>query len=1265
MTRDNDMHIVIFLVLLYYQLFFLYNVLFMDNDKEHTKLKRLLCIGALFCHGLAFIVLSPPMWGQHYDFRTYSVKAGLSQSQVYSIFQCRRGYLWVGTYGGGLNRFDGKTFTPYSLKDGLSDNVVFCSVEDREGNLWIGTDLGLNKFDGKTFTAITTEDGLPGNTIRCIYIDDDDSIWLGTDAYGFCRFEPQQKRFTVYRTPGDKKKTGLADDRVRSIARDSRGMLWITTLAGVSAFKNGRFSNNRATRKLAGKKVNHVTEDSRNRVWFATTDGAFIYSGHHSDQPLTHITTREGLINDNVTYILDSRTHGLWFATVGGIGRWNAKTRTITNYTTDQGLPDNIVSWIMEDREGHLWFGTERGICQFRGNTFTYFTAADGLENETVWSIYQDQDGLIWMGTEKGMYTYDPANGSLTAVKAYGDDMIYPFYPDQDGRLWFGNGKTIIMYDGSTYNDIGIQLRLGKVEVFSIFRDRDGIIWLGTARRGAFRLQGRTFTNFTTKNGLVDNMVNTIAQDTRGNFWFGTNEGISVYTPGTGEFTTVTTADWLTNRSVSTILVDEKGTLWVGTYGGGVIRYTPYAEDKSRANFDTLNSNDGLMDDEVGLMIFDNKGNLWIGTNKGISSLDIAVYRETGEKKLNFYGEEDGFTGIECNQNAVYKDKNGSLWFGTIRGAVRMDPGEELVNRVKPAVHITSAALFYTETDLSRYAPAGTGTNYFGLPYTMQLPPDKNHLTFHYIGISLTAPGKVRYRVKLEGFDPSWSLPSAIPSATYSNLPPGEYTFSVTACNNNGLWASKPTDFHFTIADPWWQQWWFLVLIILAVLVFILGVSRLRVKHFKMTQRLLEEQVSQRTGELEAEKQKVQQINRDLEARVAERTRTLEATTRRLNHAQKMEAMGTLAGGVAHDLNNVMASIVGYPEVLLMELPQDSPLREYVVTIQEAGEKSAAIVQDLLTLARRGVNVSEAVSLNAVISGFLKSPECKKTLSYHPWVELESHLDARLDKIMGSPVHLFKTVMNLVSNAVEAMPARGSIVITTFNKTLREPLEGYDDVAPGVYVGFSVGDSGVGMNTEDKVRIFEPFYTKKKMGKSGTGLGMAVVWGTVNDHNGYITVDSIEGEGSTFSLYFPVTQKEVKDTSRNRPPLALLKGDGETILVVDDMEEQRNITSLMLTRLGYTVNTASSGEAAVDYVKNHPVDLLVLDMIMDPGINGFETYKRIVELYPNQKAVIVSGFSETENVKKARQLGAGAYLKKPFSLEHLAMTVQKELVDDG
>ena len=418
----------------------------------------------------------------------------------------------------------------------------------------------------------------------------------------------------------------------------------------------------------------------------------------------------------------------------------------------------------------------------------------------------------------------------------------------------------------------------------------------------------------------------------------------------------------------------------------------------------------------------------------------------------------------------------------------------------------------------------------------------------------------------------------------------------------------------------------------------------------------LEERVKERTLE-------IVKTNKELQAEITERKKAEEERKKlqdQLQRAEKMEAIGTLAGGVAHDLNNILSGLVSYPELLLLEIPEDSPLRDSMLTIQKSGEKAAAIVQDLLTLARRGVAITEVINLNQIIHSYLTSPEHEKLKEFHPNLAIKTNLETDLLNIMGSPVHLSKTIMNLVSNAAEVMPEGGTISISTKSKYLDKAIRGYDHIEGGDYVVITVSDTGMGMNPKDMERIFEPFYTKKVMGRSGTGLGMAVVWGTVKDHKGYIDVQSAEGEGSTFTLYFPVTRKEVRGEEKALP-MEDYMGKGETILVVDDVEEQREIASRILKKLGYSVTSVASGNEAVDHMKNNLADLLILDMIMEPGFDGLDTYKRILKFRPGQKALIASGFSETERVKEAQRLGAGKYIKKPYTLEKIGVAVREEV----
>jgi len=262
--------------------------------------------------------------------------------------------------------------------------------------------------------------------------------------------------------------------------------------------------------------------------------------------------------------------------------------------------------------------------------------------------------------------------------------------------------------------------------------------------------------------------------------------------------------------------------------------------------------------------------------------------------------------------------------------------------------------------------------------------------------------------------------------------------------------------------------------------------------------------------------------------------------------------------------------------------------------------------------------------------------------------------------IKGSPIHLSKTIMNLLSNAAEAISDRGEVTVWTENRYLDKPVAGYDHIQEGDYVVLRISDNGNGIPAKDMEKIFEPFYTKKVMGRSGTGLGLAVVWGTVKDHGGYIDIKSEEGRGSTFTVYFPVTREEATKVQSAVSPESY-RGRGEAILVVDDVKEQRELAATMLSKLGYCVDAVPSGEEAVTYLKSKRADLLVLDMIMDPGMDGLETYERIVEINRKQKAIIVSGFSETDRVKKALKLGAGTYVRKPYVMEKIGLAIRREL----
>lgn len=380
----------------------------------------------------------------------------------------------------------------------------------------------------------------------------------------------------------------------------------------------------------------------------------------------------------------------------------------------------------------------------------------------------------------------------------------------------------------------------------------------------------------------------------------------------------------------------------------------------------------------------------------------------------------------------------------------------------------------------------------------------------------------------------------------------------------------------------------------------------------------------------------------------------------KLDRARRMESLAVLAGGVAHDLNNMLGPIVAYPDLILLKLPEDSPVRKDIIKMGNAAMEAAEVIQDLLSLARRGRYEMMPVNINEVIEKYLESASASEIISRKPSVEVETALDPDLGVILGSASHLSKIVMNLFLNAMDACESNGKITIETSQGFVERLVTGYDKIPSGEYIQLRIRDSGVGIPPEDMKRIFEPYFSKKKMGRSGSGLGLSVVYGIVKDHNGYYDVISNAGFGTEFILYFPISN--VGKDEGQILDIENLEGS-EQILVVDDVREQRDVARRILESLGYSVDTVSSGKEALDHLESNTPDLLVIDMIMEEGFDGLDTYREVLKIKPGMKAVVVSGYSATERVDEMRKLGAGAYVRKPYTRNGLGKAVRMVLED--
>jgi len=397
---------------------------------------------------------------------------------------------------------------------------------------------------------------------------------------------------------------------------------------------------------------------------------------------------------------------------------------------------------------------------------------------------------------------------------------------------------------------------------------------------------------------------------------------------------------------------------------------------------------------------------------------------------------------------------------------------------------------------------------------------------------------------------------------------------------------------------------------------------------------------------------------RDISARKTAEQKRLELQ-KRLADAQRMESLGLMAGSVAHDLNNILTGIVTFPELLLSTMSPTDKFRTEIELIYKAGRQAADVVADLLTVARGSKCKKEPNNLNLLVNNYVDSIEYRQLENDFPGITIDVGLEPDLPNLHCSAIHIAKSIINLVTNAAEACGDDGYITIRTISRKLLEPVRGYEEIPPGEYVVLSIADNGSGISTDGLQRIFEPFFSKKEMGRSGTGLGLTVIWNTVRDHHGYIDLAS-NWAGSRFDLYFPVSLDK-RIATQDSFSLEMMFGKGEKILIVDDEESQRTIASSILQQLGYTPCSVDSGRSAIEYIKKEKVDLVLLDMIMEPGMDGCKTFAEIQKYTPSQKAVITSGYWNKEDQEKFRLLGVTQYITKPYSLACIARAIRLEI----
>jgi len=796
---------------------------------------------------------------QTFDFRNFNVEDGLAQSQVLSMCQDRHGNIWFGTNSGGVSKYDGNKFTNYTENDSLVNNVVFSIAEIKNGNILFGTNGGLSVFNGKEFKNYTDKVGLPHNrvfkvlqdnsgtvwvgtskgvcnyvngkivpflsdtlltksNVFTIYVDQSNNIWFGTIENGLIKYNSTTKRFSYFT-----KETGLRNNFVRSIGEDIQGNIYVGTVSGINKINGPGVVQKVNIPGEENVAFTSIISDNKNNLWFATNEGIYKYNG------LAHrkYKDKNGLASNNLLCGFKDREGNFWFGTDGfGVSKFTSEA--FTSYSVKDSLPGDYISTIFQDSKKNIWLGVKNfGVVKFQdGNLINYKIDVKQLKNSLkdnhVQAIAEDKNGTIYFGTKTGLSVFDGKNFKNYNIKdgVSDDDNIYSIIIDKQNRIWIGTGNGVHNFVNETFIPVEVINKVktdrGNLPVYSILQDRSGNIWFAS-ENGAIKYNGKTVERYNKSNGLIDKRVTTIVQDKKGHLWFGTDEGVFEY------------------------------------------NYT---------SFQHIGENEGLASNKVYLMLLDGN-NLWVGTNKGLDKINLDVYYATNKFEIKHYGKEEGLNGVECNSNSTFKDADGNLWFGTIKGTTVYNPRFDKTNREEALTRITGIRLFFqnAEADLEKYAESIDSINH--LPYNLVLPYDKNHITFDFIGICITNPNKVKYQFKLEGADEDWFPPTSKTEATYSSLPAGEYTFHLKAMNNDGLWNSKDITFKFTILPPWWKTWWFYTIVGLMAFAGVYTFITVRTRNLQKAKIELEQEVQLRTLQLRQEKEKVEVINQEVVAQKA------------------------------------------------------------------------------------------------------------------------------------------------------------------------------------------------------------------------------------------------------------------------------------------------------------------------------------------------------------------------------------------------------------
>lgn len=1220
------------------------------------------------------------------DYSFVSIKEGISKTAVSTIIQDHYGFIWMGTNGTGVHRYDGIEYTSYEhrLNDStsISSSIIYCSYVDSNNRLWVGTEDGLNIYnrDLDRFKKINfyKPDNLNDKNVSVgsIIEDNEGNIIIGTYEKGVYKISKDISKFNKIPFYNNINTKGLVN--INSLKKNKEGVIYVGTSIGLKVYdsekgylKNASFASDNGP-VLIKEGIQTLLIDSYNTIWIGTlTQGIIKVSIYEENTTSFYKIQNIPVSNNRILSALQVDDNTFLFGTENdGLFQLNSVGEIQKNYLHDKTDKNSIQSnsiWALYlDINNRVWAGYYSSGAAVYDKLYDKFenieslsTNLNSLETGSVTGIEKDNLGRLWITTDGGgIDIFNQKTNSFTKVNSKNTKYIagltindiQTIFIDSNNNIWVGSWRNGLFYlkNGSkkfiNYNKENTNNAISSNSILSFDEDAEGTIWIGSFYGGIISYNPKTkqfkqhiseaFNDY----NLQTSAIRKVLVDNKDQIWVGSTTGLFKIIKLRGNNFKVESLDKkMSNKSstnhVLSLYEAKDGNIWVGTRGSGLYKYNPINE-----KFTWYNKSNNLKEGNVAGIIEAIDGDIWLSGNSGISRLDIK-----NDTILNFT-TDDGLLSNDFNLNAVYKDNKGYLYFGNYKGVDYFNPKNILINTSEPSLYLTNFKLFNKEVKPnSENSPLKKVISETEL---IKLNHNQSVFTIEFVGVSYTRPEKNKYAYYLEGFETDWNYVGSNRSATYTNLPYGEYVFKVKSANNDGVWNKTPLKLKIIVLPPWWKtNWAFLIY-------FILFISALYfIKNF-MQKRINEKQL----------------IRNEREKSLQEKD---------LNE-KKLQFFTNISHEFRTPLTLIMNPLEDIIQAKDIELPAIVKQKHQI--IYKNADRLSKLINELMDFRKLELNKARVKAskfdlipfVNDIVSYFKE-----EVINRDIFLNVEANVS--LLKIWADASMLEKIIFNILSNAFKVTQDGGSITVCISKKNKLEILPLISNSKPIKVFEISIKDNGPGLEKEQLEKIFERFYQVDNLNRSyygGTGIGLEVVRSFVELQRGKIEVDSTIGVGTIFRIILPIGKDhfdsaEIISENLENPSIQKEKfvppiieeaetennskdeKECKTLLIVEDNTELLNYLKLELSGQ-YKILTANNGKKGLELAQKAMPDIIITDVIM-PEMNGFDLCVNIKNDIRISHIPILMLTTKTmiDDWIEGIESGADTYMSKPFNIRVL------------